>query len=303
VLATKVPTWDDPVVSQVDVVVEDVIDWFSANARDLPWRDTTPWGVLVSEFMLQQTQVARVMPVWRAWLERWPRPADLAAEPQSEAIIAWGRLGYPRRAARLHATAKELESRFSGQVPANYSDLRSLPGVGDYTAAAVLAFAFGERALVLDVNVRRVLSRAFLGQAHPGNGISRIERELAERLAPRDAAASAAWAAASMELGAVVCTAANPQCTSCPVQRACAWHREGRPQNADRPRGQATFAGSDRQVRGAIMATLRVATTSQSRVQLRPPEVDEEQADRALSSLLSDGLVEQLRSGRYRLAR
>jgi len=307
-LAAKVPTWDDPVVPEVDLVVDDVIDWFGVHSRDLPWRDTTPWGVLVSEFMLQQTPVARVLPVWRAWLERWPRPADLAAEPKSEAIIAWGRLGYPRRAARLHATAKELDTRFAGQVPSNYSDLRTLPGVGDYTAAAVLAFAFGERALVLDINVRRVLSRAFLGQAYPGNGISRVERELAERLAPRDAAASAVWAAASMELGAVICTSAQPQCAMCPVQQACAWHSEGHPQNADRPRGQAAFAGSDRQVRGAIMAILRDASTSRSREQLIPVDFDQEQRDqeqyeRALSSLLADGLVEKLKSGRYRLAR
>jgi A/G-specific adenine glycosylase len=299
----KVPTWDDPVVSHADLVVDDVIDWFGAHARDLPWRDTTPWGVLVSEFMLQQTPVARVLPVWQAWLARWPSPADLAKEPQSEAIIAWGRLGYPRRAARLHATARELESRFAGLVPADYADLRTLPGVGDYTAAAILAFAFGERSVVLDVNVRRVLSRAFLGQAYPGSGISRVERELAERLAPLDPEASAAWAAASMELGAVICTSANPRCTSCPVQRACAWHNEGRPQNAERPRGQAAFAGSDRQMRGTIMATLRESATARTRAQLLPPGIDQEQGDRALVSLLADGLVEKLKSGRYRLAR
>ena len=288
---------------EVDEVVDDVIDWFGAHARDLPWRNTTPWGVLVSEFMLQQTPVTRVLPVWRTWLARWPRPTDLAAEPQSEAIIAWGRLGYPRRAARLHATAKELDDRFAGQVPANYSDLRTLPGVGDYTAAAVLAFAFGERALVLDINVRRVLSRAFLGQAYPGNGISRVERELAERLAPHDAAASSVWAAASMELGAVICTSAHPQCAICPVQQACVWHSEGRPHNADRPRGQAAFEGSDRQVRGAILATLRDASTSRTRAQLMPVDREQEQCERALSSLLADGLVEKLKSGRYRLAR
>jgi A/G-specific adenine glycosylase len=188
-------------------------------------------------------------------------------------------------------------------VPANYADLRTLPGVGDYTAAAILAFAFGERSVVLDVNVRRVLSRAFLGQAYPGSGISRVERELAERLAPLDPEASAAWAAASMELGALICTSANPQCTSCPVQHACAWHSEGRPQNAERPRGQAAFAGSDRQVRGAIMATLRDASTSRTTEQLMPVDSDQEQYERALVSLLADGLVEKLKSGRYRLAR
>lgn len=283
--------------------VDQVIDWFDAHARDLPWRDTSPWGVLVSEFMLQQTPVARVLPVWQTWLERWPTPADLAGEPQSEAIIAWGRLGYPRRAARLHATARELRDRFDGRVPQDYADLRSLPGVGDYTASAVLAFAFDQRAVVLDVNVRRVLSRAWLGLAHPGNGVSRIERELAESLAPADPARSARWAAASMELGAVLCTAAVPRCDACPVQNSCAWFTSGQPDNADRPRGQAAYAGSDRQVRGAILAILRGESASRTRDDLRSACTDEDQFDRALSSLAADGLVERLRSGRYRLRR
>lgn len=283
--------------------VDRVIDWFEAHARDLPWRDTTPWGVLVSEFMLQQTPVARVLPVWQTWLERWPSPADLAAEPQSEAIIAWGRLGYPRRAARLHATARDLCDRFEGQVPADYADLRTLPGVGDYTASAILAFAFGQRAVVLDVNVRRVLARAWLGRAHPGNAVSAVERELAERLAPSGAARSARWAAASMELGALVCTATAPSCDACPVHATCAWVTSGRPLNAERPRPQATFAGSDRQVRGAILAVLREGSASRTRDDLRAAGDDEAQFDRALTSLVADGLVERMTSGRYRLAR
>jgi len=283
--------------------VERVIDWFDAHARDLPWRSTSPWGVLVSEFMLQQTPVNRVLPVWEAWLGRWPKAADLAAEPQSEAIIAWGRLGYPRRAARLHATARALRDRFDGHVPANYADLRSLPGVGDYTASAVLAFAFDQRAVVLDVNVRRVLSRAWLGLAHPGNGVSAVERELAERLSPAAAASSARWAAASMELGALICTATNPACDACPVQSTCAWFTSDRPLNAERPRSQAAFAGSDRQVRGSILAALRERSGSRTRTELGDSTADPEQFDRALRSLVADGLVEPMRSGRFRLAR
>lgn len=283
--------------------VNRVIDWFSGHARDLPWRDTSPWGVLVSEFMLQQTPVVRVVPVWQAWLDRWPTPTDLAGEPQSEALKAWGRLGYPRRAARLHATARDLRDRYSGEVPTTYDDLLSLPGVGDYTASAVLAFAFDQRAVVLDVNVRRVLSRGWLGLAHPGNGVSAVERALAARLAPENDADSARWAAASMELGAVVCTANNPECSACPLEKTCAWNANGRPDNAARPRGQATFAGSDRQVRGLILATLRNAARSSTRAELFGSSTDEVQFERALVSLIADGLIEAMRSGRYRLAR
>src|SRR4051794_25960759 len=186
-----------------------LLEWYDAHARDLPWRrpDATPWGVLVSEFMLQQTPVARVLPVFDAWLERWPRPADLAAEPSGEAIRAWGRLGYPRRAIRLHAAATAITLRHGGEVPDAYAALRGLPGVGDYTASAVLAFAFGRRATVLDTNVRRVLARLVSGRESAKPTVTVAERSLAIHLLPADEPTAATWSVALMELGALVCRA------------------------------------------------------------------------------------------------
>ena len=129
--------------------------------------EATPWAVLVSEIMLQQTPVARVLPVYEAWLARWPTPASLAASPAGEAVRAWGRLGYPRRAIRLHATAQALVERHGGEIPSSVDALRALPGIGSYTAAAVASFAFGQRHAVLDTNVRRVLARLINGRERP----------------------------------------------------------------------------------------------------------------------------------------
>src|SRR3954464_12891716 len=147
-----------------------VTAWCAGAARDLPWRSpgTTPWAVLVSEVMLQQTPVARVLPAYEAWLERWPAPAALAADAPGEAVRMWGRLGYPRRALRLHACAVALRDRHGGELPADVSALLELPGVGEYTARAVAAFAFGRRVPVVDTNVRRVVARAVAGQGAAG---------------------------------------------------------------------------------------------------------------------------------------
>jgi len=147
-----------------------VLDWYSANARDLPWRapTATPWSVLVSEVMLQQTPVSRVLPAHRAWLARWPSPAALAADPPAAAVRQWGRLGYPRRALRLHEAARIVTRQHDGQVPTSRDELLKLPGIGAYTAAAVAVFAFGRRHAVLDTNVRRVLARLASGQEFPG---------------------------------------------------------------------------------------------------------------------------------------
>ena len=196
-----------------------VVDWYADHARDLPWRGAaaSPWSVMVSEFMLQQTPVARVLPVHEAWLERWPRPADLAAEATGEAVRMWGRLGYPRRALRLHAAAVAIVERHGGEVPSAYDDLIALPGVGDYTAAAIASFAFGRRHVVLDTNVRRVLGRAVSGVEFPSRSVTAAERAVAADLLPDDDATAATWAVAVMELGALVCTAARPQCDRCPV--------------------------------------------------------------------------------------
>src|SRR5690242_2467685 len=182
---------------------------------------------MVSEFMLQQTSVARVLPVYDTWLERWPTPADLAAEPSGEAVRAWGRLGYPRRALRLHACAVAITEQHGGEVPDTREELLTLPGVGDYTAAAIASFAFGRAHAVLDTNVRRVLGRAVSGVEFPAASVTRAERELATALVPEQD--PEVWAVAVMELGALVCTAAAPRCGACPVASSCAWQRAGRP--------------------------------------------------------------------------
>ena len=213
---------------------EPVLAWYARNARDLPWRapGATPWAVLVSEIMLQQTPVARVLPEYLSWMTRWPTPAALAAAPAGEAIRQWGRLGYPRRALRLHETATILIARHGGSVPADLDALRTLPGIGSYTAAAVASFAFGQRHAVLDTNVRRVLARLVAGQPWAGaasSAASVAERRLAESLLPAEPAVAARWSVAVMELGALVCTAASPRCGDCPVARDCAWLAAGRP--------------------------------------------------------------------------
>src|SRR4249920_528997 len=206
-----------------------VLAWYAAHGRPLPWRapDRTPWGVLVSEVMLQQTPVARVLPVWQEWMARWPEPAGLAAEAPGEAIRAWGRLGYPRRALRLHEAAGVIAARHGGRVPAEVAALLALPGVGGYTAAAVACFAYGRRHAVLDTNVRRVLARALGGSRSAPAALTAAEVRLAERVLPDADAQAAAWAVAAMELGALVCTARSPRCGQCPVEPQCRWRAAG----------------------------------------------------------------------------
>src|SRR5215472_10485974 len=238
--------------------LEPVLDWYSANARDLPWRapTATPWSVLVSEVMLQQTPVSRVLPAHRAWLARWPSPAALAADPPAAAVRQWDRLGYPRRALRLHETAGIVTRRHNGQIPSSRDELLALPGIGAYTAAAVAVFAFGRRHAVLDTNVRRVLARLTSGREFPGPQPSVAEYRLAESLLPVDPAIAARWSVAVMELGALVCTAQRPRCEECPVAGQCAWLAAGQPLSLERRPGQR-YEGTDRQCRGRLLARLR----------------------------------------------
>ena len=281
----------------------DVLAWYGDNARDLPWRGALrePWGVLTSEVMLQQTPVDRVVPVWRAWLDRWPTPSDLAADSPGEAVRMWGRLGYPRRALRLHAAAADCVARFEGQVPDTYADLRSLPGVGDYTAAAVLAFAYGQRAVVLDTNVRRVLARLVDGSEHPRPSVSAAERAMAESLLPDDDATASTWSVAVMELGALVCTAASPTCARCPVSSQCTWVALGQPTYDGPPRPVQRFAGTDRQVRGRLLSVLREAPGPVEKARLDAVWDEPVQRERALDSLVADGLVDPRPDGSYAL--
>jgi A/G-specific adenine glycosylase len=186
------------------VLLSDVVhDWFLAEARDLPWRrtDTTPWGVMVSEFMLQQTPVARVEPVWTAWMATWPTPAALAAAGRAEVLRAWGKLGYPRRALRLHAAAEAIRDAHGGVVPSDVDALEALPGVGAYTARAVAAFGYGRRCPVVDTNVRRVVARAIHGAGDAGP--SRVAADLADVDALLPAADEAAFHAVETSCGTV----------------------------------------------------------------------------------------------------
>ncbi|MFG2529082.1 A/G-specific adenine glycosylase [Streptomyces sp. NPDC048516] len=280
-----------------------VTDWFDEHARDLPWRrpEAGAWGVMVSEFMLQQTPVSRVLPVYEQWLARWPRPADLAAEAPGEAVRAWGRLGYPRRALRLHAAASAIQERHGGDVPREHSQLLALPGVGEYTAAAVASFAYGQRHAVLDTNVRRVFARAVAGRQFPPNATTAAERKLARQLLPEDENLAARWAAATMELGALLCTARAPDCGRCPIAAQCTWRLAGSPAHDGPARRTQTYAGTDRQVRGKLLAVLREAVTPVPQQALDAVWDEPVQRARALDGLVSDGLVEPLGGGRYRL--
>ena len=277
-----------------------VLAWFGAEARDLPWRrDTSPWSVMVSEFMLQQTPVSRVLPVFVAWMVRWPTPAALAADPPGEAVRAWGRLGYPRRALRLHAAATAIVERHDGAVPAERDALLALPGVGDYTASAVASFAFRGRHPVLDTNVRRVFARVVGGVAFPEPTVTAAERARAESLMPDDDAHR--WAAATMELGALVCTARSPRCGVCPVADQCRWRANGYPEHDGPPRRGQAWAGTDRQVRGRLMAVLREADGPVTREALDAAWDDPVQRDRCLDTLVFDGLVEPVGDDRFSL--
>ena len=283
------------------------MQWYAVHARPLPWRDAscTPWGVLVSEVMSHQTPVARVAPVWQEWMARWPTPADLAAESPGEVVRAWGRLGYPRRALRLREAAVAVTERHDGVVPDDEVLLRALPGIGAYTAAAVAAFAFGRRTTVVDTNVRRVLARVVSGREHAAPALTADESALAASLVPVDAAASATWNVAVMELGAVVCRARAPRCDDCPVLGLCAWVGAGRPAH-DGParRGQA-WHGTDRQVRGALLQVLRDSTGSVPRAALagaaQDVTQDVHQVERCIASLVEDGLLEPVDGDRFRL--
>jgi A/G-specific adenine glycosylase len=285
----------------VDVAAA-ALDWYDRHARDLPWRDPAAgaWGVLVSEVMLQQTPVARVLPVWHEWLRRWPEPAALAAEAPAEAIRAWGRLGYPRRALRLHECAVAVVARHDGRVPDDVAALLALPGIGGYTARAVAAFAYGQRHPVVDTNVRRMVSRAVAGRDDDGAATSAGDLARVEALLPTEPLVAARASAAFMELGALVCTARTPDCGECPIAGTCAWLAAGRPAVPSRRRPQG-YAGTDRQVRGLLLAVLREAHGPVTTAQLDVVWDGHEQRARALASLVADGLVVPISDERYAL--
>jgi A/G-specific adenine glycosylase len=271
-----------------------VNDWFEANKRELPWRaDGYPaWGILVSEIMLQQTPVARVIPRLEQWLSRWPTPAALAASPAGDAVRAWERLGYPRRALNLHAAAVAITAQHGGVVPRDVNELLALPGIGDYTARAVAAFAYGDRHPVVDTNVRRVLARAIDGNADPGPPATRRDLAAMEAQLPASREDARTFNAGAMELGAVICTARAPRCDACPIANQCAWRLGGYPEyEGVRRTVQKKYEGSDRQVRGVILAALRSRDDGLSAALLAELWPDAAQRGRALDGLLVDGLV------------
>lgn len=286
-------------------IAQAVIDWFATKRRDLPWRREGygAWGILVSEIMLQQTPVVRVIPRIEQWLDRWPTPASLAASPASDAVRAWDRLGYPRRALNLHAAATAITARHDGVVPSSVDDLLALPGIGDYTSRAVAAFAYGERHPVVDTNVRRVIARAVLGQAVAAPPSTRRDLAAMEALLPETRSDAQAFNAGMMELGALVCTARTPRCDECPIAALCAWRAAGYP-DYDGPRAavQKKFEGSDRQVRGLIMAELRASDIPVTAAEIETVWPDATQRSRALAGLVADGLVVAVDDG-YELPR
>jgi A/G-specific adenine glycosylase len=282
-------------------IVPQLLDWYDREQRDLPWRrpGVTPWQILVSEIMLQQTSVARVEPIWRDWIARWPTPSATAAASAADVLRAWGKLGYPRRAKRLHECAKVIAVRFDDAVPDDVDELLRLPGVGAYTARAVACFAYGKRVPVVDTNVRRVVARVAYGRADSPASSRDLKDVLC--LLPNDARAPR-FSVALMELGATVCTARAPRCGLCPLS-VCAWRSDGYPPASEPARRPQRYAGTDRQVRGRLLDVLRANTSPVTKAQLDVAWLtDTVQRDRAIYSLLVDGLVEQTANGMFALS-
>ena len=251
--------------------------------------------------MAQQTPVARVEAPWREWMARWPTPNALASASPGDVVRAWGRLGYPRRALRLREAAAAMVERHDGEVPRTEAELLDLPGVGAYTAAAVAAFAYAVRTVVVDTNVRRVLARVIEGRAQASPSLTAAESRLAATVVPTDAETSAVWNVAVMELGALICQARSPQCGECPLSARCAWLLAGSPAYDGPPRRGQRYEGTDRKVRGDLLQLLRESEQPLQRAALEVVDPDPLRIDRLLDALISDGLVEPLAKGRYRL--
>ncbi len=276
---------------------KEITNWFKKNQRDLPWRKTDAWGVLVSEIMLQQTPVVRVLPVYTEWMKRWPTPRDMAKASGGDVITAWGRLGYPRRALRLLECAKVISSDYNNRIPETEMELRKLPGIGEYTAAAIVAFAFKERSLVLDINIRRLFARAIDGVEVPTSSINKSERK--DRAALIPTRNPHLWAAATMELGALICTAAKPKCELCPIANQCRWRSLDYPKS-DAPKRTQSWNGTDRQCRGVIVQALRENKTL-SKKELSKLWSLQPQFEKALVSLEKDGLITSPKKSYYSL--
>ena len=288
--------------SRAHVPADELLEWYDRSRRDLPWREpgVSAWQILVSEFMLQQTPVTRVLPIWPDWVRRWPTPSATAAASAADVLRAWGKLGYPRRAKRLHECATVIARHYGDVVPDDVDTLLTLPGVGSYTARAVACFAYGQRVPVVDTNVRRVVARAVYGLADAGSPSATRDHEDVAALLPNDEVAPH-FSVALMELGAIVCTARTPRCGLCPLSE-CAWRHAGYPPALGPARRVQTYAGTDRQVRGLLLDILRLNDFPVTRSQLDVVWLtDAQQRDRALDSLLADGLVTRTLDGLFAL--
>jgi A/G-specific adenine glycosylase len=260
-----------------------VLEWGMPRLRDLPWRRVRdPWAIMVAEVMLQQTQTHRVIPKWEAFVAAYPMPNDLAGASLGDVLRLWQGLGYPRRARNLHSAASAIRARHAGEVPDELDALLALPGIGPYTARAVLAFAFERDVAVVDTNIARILART------SGRRLTTAyAQSAADELVP--VGEGWAWNQIFMDLGAMVCRP-RPDCAECPLQSRCAWHRAGRPEpdpavgSAGVSTRQAPFEGSDRQARGRVLAELVVGS--------RPADMFDV---RIVDGLVADGLVERRR--------
>ena len=261
--------------------------------------DVSDWGTLVFEIMSQQTPIARVQPIWLEWMERWPTPADVAAASSADIIVAWANLGYPSRALRLKACAAAIVEKHGGEVHLSLKELTLLPGVGTYTASALLAFRHGIRVPVLDTNVRRVLVRFLDGREFPPHTTpSKAETMRADAILPEDGHHAAEVSLSLMEFGALVCTQLSPSCDECTIHKHCAWALAGHPKDEKRPTPQP-YAGTDRQARGRIMKALRTAhfegtdglTKRKVLDAARIDGGDRYQPTRVYRALLKDGMI------------
>jgi A/G-specific adenine glycosylase len=274
--------------------------WYRANGRhSLPWRLTRdPYAVLVSEVMLQQTQVNRVLPHYQAWLERWPTFEALAAAPTAEVIRQWRGLGYNRRALNLHRLAIAVTEQHGSVLPLG-STLRSLPGIGAYTEAAVRCFAFGETVPVADTNIARVLARLLCGAPSDTDLAPREVTNAALALLPaRD---GRAHNLALMDLGALVCTARSPRCEDCPVRRMCAWRAHGRPDSSNRRPPAARFESTSRFARGRIVDYLREAPATEVELEAALTVEHRPRLSLYLATLAADGMVARNSDGSWSL--
>jgi A/G-specific adenine glycosylase len=289
--------------SQPQIRADELLEWYERSGRDLPWREpgVSAWQILVSEFMLQQTPVARVLPIWLDWVRRWPTPSATAAASAADVLRAWGKLGYPRRAKRLHECATVIARDHGDVVPDDVDTLLGLPGIGSYTARAVACFAYRQPVPVVDTNVRRVVARVVHGLADAGAPSATRDHADVSALLPKDDTAPQ-FSVALMELGATVCIARTPRCGLCPLGE-CAWRHAGYPPTQGPARRVQTYAGTDRQVRGLLLDVLRLSDFPVTRAQLDVAWLtDTQQRDRALNSLLADGLVTRTVDGLFALA-